>query len=143
MRKGVIRPGHVEIRVLDIDEAVKHYVDLMGLIEMDRDDKGRVYLKAWTEVDKFSVVLREADEPGMDFMGFKCVSEEVVDQLRDQLLDFGLQVEDIPAGELKDCGRRVRFRRLPAIFLSFLLLRSRPVNGKLEIVILKLGREGW
>ena len=131
MRKGVIGPGHVEIRVLDIDEAVKHYVDLMGLIEMDRDDKGRVYLKAWTEVDKFSVVLREADEPGMDFMGFKCVSEEVVDQLRDQLLDFGLQVEDIPAGELKDCGRRVRFRAPTGHF--FELFATKKQTGKWEI----------
>ena len=55
MKKGVMRPGHVQIRVLDLDEAVKHYADLMGLIEMDRDDQGRVYLKGWTEVDKFSV----------------------------------------------------------------------------------------
>ncbi len=46
MKKGVMRPGHVQIRVLDMDEAVKHYTDLMGLIETDRDDQGRVYLKA-------------------------------------------------------------------------------------------------
>ncbi|MBR9829466.1 MAG: catechol 2,3-dioxygenase [Oceanospirillales bacterium] len=109
MKKGVMRPGHVQIRVLDMDEAVKHYVDLLGLIEMDRDDQGRVYLKAWTEVDKFSVVLREADVAGMDFMGFKCLNEEVVDTLRAELIEFGCEVEDIPAGELKDCGHRVRF----------------------------------
>ncbi|NVK43561.1 MAG: catechol 2,3-dioxygenase, partial [Oceanospirillaceae bacterium] len=45
MKKGVMRPGHVQLRVLDINEAVAHYRDLMGLIEMDRDDQGRVYLK--------------------------------------------------------------------------------------------------
>ena len=73
MKKGVMRPGHVQIRVLDLEAAVKHYTDLLGLIETDRDDQGRVYLKAWTEVDKFSVVLVEADEPGFDFMGFKVV----------------------------------------------------------------------
>ena len=42
MRKGVMRPGHVQIRVLDMDEAIKHYVELLGLIEMDRDDQPRV-----------------------------------------------------------------------------------------------------
>ncbi len=109
MKKGVMRPGHIQIRVLDMDEALKHYRDLLGLIEMDRDDQGRVYLKGWTEVDKFSVVLRESDTPGMDFTGYKCVSEAVVDQLREELIAFGCQVEDIPAGELKGCGRRVRF----------------------------------
>jgi len=78
-------------------------------IEVDRDAQGRVYLKAWTEVDKFSVVLREADQPGMDFMGFKCLSEAVVDQRRAELIEFGCEVEDIPADELKGCGHRVRF----------------------------------
>ena len=68
MKKGVMRPGHVQIRVLDMKEALEHYTDLMGLIETDRDDQGRVYLKAWTEVDKFSVVLRETDQPGCDFI---------------------------------------------------------------------------
>ncbi|MDO3385963.1 catechol 2,3-dioxygenase, partial [Gilvimarinus sp. SDUM040013] len=52
MKKGVIRPGHVQIRVLDLEEALVHYRDLLGLIEMDRDTQGRVYLKGWTEVDK-------------------------------------------------------------------------------------------
>lgn len=78
MNKGVMRPGHVQLRVLDMSKALEHYVELLGLIEMDRDDQGRVYLKAWTEVDKFSVVLREADEPGMDFMGFKVVDRKSV-----------------------------------------------------------------
>jgi len=109
MKKGVMRPGHIQIRVMDMDEAVTHYRDRLGLIEVDRDDQGRVYLKGWTEVDKFSVVLRPADEPGMDFMGFKVVSEEVMQSLRQELVEFGCQVEDIPAGEFNGCGSRVRF----------------------------------
>ena len=57
MKKGIMRPGHVQIRVLDMEAALKHYVDLLGLIETDRDESGRVYLKAWSEVDKFSSAL--------------------------------------------------------------------------------------
>lgn len=109
MRKGVMRPGHIQMRVLDMDEAVAHYRDRLGLIEVDRDDKGRVYLKGWTEIDKFSVVLRLDDEAGMDFMGFKVVSPEVLSSLREELVAFGCKVEDIPAGELNGCGPRVRF----------------------------------
>lgn len=109
MKKGVMRPGHIQLRVLDIEEALKHYRDLLGLIEVGRDDQGRAYLKGWTEVDKFSVVLREADTAGMDFVSYKCVSEGVVDSLRQELIDYGCKVEDIPAGELDGCGRRVRF----------------------------------
>ncbi len=109
MRKGVMRPGHVQIRVMDLEEALKHYVDLLGLIEVDRDDQGRIYLKGWTEVDKYSVVLKEADESGMDFMGFKCMDEATVDKLAQDIRDFGLEVTELPAGDLKDCGRRIQF----------------------------------
>jgi catechol 2,3-dioxygenase len=109
MRKGVMRPGHVQIRVLDINEAVAHYRDVLGLIEVETDSAGRVYLKGWTEVDKFSVVLREAEEPGMDFMSFKVLNIEVLDQLTRELKEFGCKVEEIPAGELNACGRRTRF----------------------------------
>ena len=109
MRKGVMRPGHIQLRVLDMKEAIEHYRDLIGLIEVETDDQGRVYLKGWTEVDKFSVVLREADEPGMDFVAYKVVSTEVLDQLKQELIEYGCNVEEIPAGELNGCGRRVRF----------------------------------
>jgi catechol 2,3-dioxygenase len=110
MRKGVMRPGHVQIRVMDMNEALKHYRDLLGLIEVDKDDKGRVYLKGWTEVDKFSVVLCQADQPGMDFMGFKVLDDETLTTLHKDLVDYGCEVEEIPAGELNSCGRRIRFK---------------------------------
>ncbi|KYO84083.1 catechol 2,3-dioxygenase [Pseudomonas aeruginosa] len=109
MKKGVMRPGHVQLRVLDMDKALEHYVELLGMIEVDRDELGRVYLKAWTETDKFSLVLREADEPGMDYMAFKVIDEATLDRLGEELLAFGCQVESVPADELKGCGRRIRF----------------------------------
>ncbi len=110
MRKGVMRPGHVQIRVLDMEEAVKHYRDLVGLIDIGSDEEGRHYFKGWTEVDRFSVVLRQADDAGMDFMAFKVVDDATLGKLRQELVDFGgLNVEDIAAGELAGCGKRVRF----------------------------------
>lgn len=123
-----MRPGHIQLRVLDMDEALNHYRDLLGLIEVDKDEQGRVYLKGWTEVDKFSVVLREADEPGMDFVGYKCLSEDVIDQLHRDLLEHGCQVEEIPAGELEGCGRRIRFDSPTGHF--FELYASKEQTGK-------------
>ena len=109
MKKGVMRPGHIQIRVLDMDAALGHYCDLLGLIEVDRDDQGRVYLKCWTEVDKFSVVLRETDEAGMDFTGYKVIDESTLEALENELNQKGYPTTEIPAGELNGCGRRVRF----------------------------------
>lgn len=106
---GVLRPGHVALRVLDMDEAVTHYRDRLGLIETNRDAQGRVYFKGWDEQDWFSVVLREADEPGMDYMAFKVDSAETMDRLEPALRAFGCTVERVPAGELDHCGERLRF----------------------------------
>lgn len=102
--KGVLRPGHISLRVLDLDEALVHYKERLGLIETDRDGQGRVYLKGWDEQDWFSVVLREADTTGMDFMGFKVDSSETMDELEGKLKAFGCNVERIPANELNHCG---------------------------------------
>ena len=89
MKKGVMRPGHVQIKVMDMEEAVVHYRDRLGLIETHRDSQNRVYFKGWTEIDAFSVVLRQADEPGMDFMGFKVTETEVLADLKRELSDYG------------------------------------------------------
>ena len=98
MRKGVLRPGHVQIRVMEIEPAVKHYTELLGLIEMHRDKQGRVYLKGWTESDLFSVVLREADEAGMDFKGFKVRDDETLIALGRDLKAWGVEVIEVAAG---------------------------------------------
>lgn len=106
---GVMRPGHVSIRVLEMMPALRHYRDYLGLIETARDDQGRVYLKAWDEHDWFSVVLREADSPGMDYMAFRVRDEETLKRLEGRLRDFGCKPELVPLGELKHCGERLRF----------------------------------
>jgi hypothetical protein len=49
-----------------MDAALKHYVDRVGFHEVSREADGRVYLRAWDEFDRHSVVLRPADVPGMD-----------------------------------------------------------------------------
>lgn len=106
---GVMRPGHTCIRVLEMGPALTHYIDRLGLIKTGEDDQGRVYLKAWDEHDCFSIVLREADEAGMDFMGFKVFGTADLDRLEAAVREYGCAVERIPAGELTGCGHRIRF----------------------------------
>ena len=139
MKKGVMRPGHVQLRVLNLEAALAHYRDLLGLIETGRDEQGRVYLKAWTETDKFSLVLREADEPGMDFMAFKVVDEATLERLGDDLARHGCVVELVAAGELKGCGRRVRFLAPSGHF--FELYAEKEYTGKWGIE--EVNPEAW
>lgn len=107
--RGVLRTGDVGIRVKDLDRAVRHYVDVIGLKEVLRDGD-RAYLRAWDEHDHHSVVLRQADGAGMDFMGFKVLDTATLDALEKDLAAFGCSVERLPAGAHVGCGERVRFQ---------------------------------
>jgi len=106
---GILRPGHVQLRVMDIDEAVNHYCNYMGLIETDRDDQGRVYLKCWDEHGKFSIVLEPSDSSGMNHMAFKVRTEQDLWRFESNVKNFGVETKRIPAGELNGCGERVSF----------------------------------
>ncbi|PWR17514.1 catechol 2,3-dioxygenase [Zavarzinia aquatilis] len=107
--QGVLRPGYVQLRVLDMEAALVHYRDRIGLDVMMTDDDGLVYLKAYDEFDHHSIILREAPETGMDFMGFKVASEEALDAFARSLRAAGVPVDEIPADEGRYLGRRIGF----------------------------------
>ena len=109
---GVMRPGHVQIRVLEMGPALKHYVDVLGLREVARDSDGkRVFLKAWDEHDHHSVILREADEAGMDYMGWKVDSPQTLKKLAADIEASGLctNMGWIPENEQPETGERFFF----------------------------------
>jgi catechol 2,3-dioxygenase len=107
--KGVLRPGHIQLRVLDLEESVTFYKDVLGLVETGRDKQGRVYFKAWDERDHNSVILRQADMAGVDFFAFKVDGKASLDKFDADLRAYGLATERIAAGELLETGERVRF----------------------------------
>jgi catechol 2,3-dioxygenase len=105
----VLRPGYIQIRVTDLGAALKHYVDRVGLHEVSREADGRAYLRAWDEFDRHSVVLREADGPGMDYVGFKVANEADLNSFARRIEAFGIEVEEVSAEEQPGVGRRLRF----------------------------------
>lgn len=106
---GVLRPGFVQVRVLDMAESIIHYRDRLGLDVVSTGDDGRVYLKAFDEFDRHSIVLRECDEAGLDVMAFKVSSEAYLDEYEEKLRADGLDVTTVEAGEQPGVGRRVSF----------------------------------
>lgn len=105
----VLRPGMVQIRVLELESALVHYRERVGLTEVSREADGRVYLKCYDEFDRHSIVLREADAPGMDFMGFKVASVDALATYGKMLRDRGIEVTEIKAGEQPGMGPRLAF----------------------------------
>ncbi|MDR0780174.1 MAG: catechol 2,3-dioxygenase [Pseudomonadales bacterium] len=106
---GVLRPGHAQIRVLDLEESVAWYTNVMGLVPMGRDVQGRAYFKTRQERDHHSIILRQADRAGMDFFGFKVLDNATLNHLEKKLVAHGVRTERIPAGDLLETGERVRF----------------------------------
>jgi len=106
---GVLRPGHISLRVLDLEEGINFYKNTLGLVETGRDGQGRVYFKAWDEREHNSVLIREAESAGVDFFAFKVADRATLDKLDADLQAFGLKTERIPAGEMLETGERVRF----------------------------------
>jgi catechol 2,3-dioxygenase len=106
---GVMRPGHAQIRVLDMDEATNFYGNTLGLIETGRDSVGRVYYRAWDERDHNSIILEKSDRAGLDHLAFKVASVDTLEKLDSDLRAYGVPTERIPAGELLHTGERVRF----------------------------------
>src|SRR6201997_3854154 len=90
--KGVLRPGYIQIRGTDLDSALTHCVGRVGLHEVTREADGRVYLRAWDEFDRHSIVLREADMPGMDYAGFKVGSDSDLDTFSRRIKEYGIEV---------------------------------------------------
>lgn len=106
---GVLRPGFVQIRVLDMEEALVHYRDRIGLDVVSTEEDGRVYLKGYDEFDRHSLVLRECDQAGLDMMAFKVSDEASLDEYEEKLKADGFEVASIDAGDQPGVGRRISF----------------------------------
>lgn len=130
---GVLRPGHAQVRVLNLEEGVRFYRDVLGLVETGRDTQGRVYFKCWDERDHNSYVIREADRAGIDFFGFKVLDRATLDRLDADLQAYGLKTERIAAGEMLETGERVRFE-LPSGHLIELYAEKTAVGNGLPLV---------
>ena len=130
---GVLRPGHVQLRVLDIEESRRFYRDVVGLVEMGVDAAGRVYFKAWDERDHNSVILSQAESAGVDFVGYKVLDRSTLDKLEKDINAYGIQTERIAAGDLLETGERVRFR-LPTGHLFELYAEKKHVGNGLGLL---------
>ncbi|GAB2182449.1 catechol 2,3-dioxygenase [Denitratisoma sp. agr-D3] len=130
---GVSRPGHAQIRVLDIEEGIRFYRDVLGLVETGRDEQGRVYFKAWDERDHNSIVIRQADRAGIDFFAFKVTNKATLEKLGSDLRAYGVATERIPAGEMLETGERVRFE-IPSGHLIELYAEKTDIGNGLGLV---------
>jgi catechol 2,3-dioxygenase len=105
---AIMRIGRAELRVLDLEESVKYYTNVIGLDEVGRSE-GKVYLKAWDEFDHHSLILQEADSPGLDHFAFKVENEEDLEKYEKKIEQFGCTLKRISKRTRLAEGEAIRF----------------------------------
>jgi catechol 2,3-dioxygenase len=106
---GVMRIGHVSLRVMDMAAAVKHYENVLGMKRTMEDRHGNVYLKCWDEWDKYSLQLKPSDRAGMDHVAYKVEHEADLDALQKRIEAAGIATQMLPEGTLPSTGRMLQF----------------------------------
>ena len=106
---GIMRPGFIQIRVLDMPAAIEFYTKRIGLTQVTEGADGRVYLKSADEFDHHSIVLRRANSAGVDVAAFKCLKDSDLDHYEKRVKEYGFAVDHVAAGEQPGIGRRIGF----------------------------------
>lgn len=104
---GVMRLGYVHVKVTDLDEAKRHYQDIVGLyptLEVD----GKTYYKGWDEWDHHSLVLEEGGV-GVVKLGMKVQRAEDLEVFEKRAQSFGATTARMSKGENYGVSDGVRF----------------------------------
>jgi catechol 2,3-dioxygenase len=88
-----------------------------------------VYFKAWDERDHNSIVLRQAESAGVDFVGYKVLDRAILEKLERDLREFGIKTERIAAGEMLETGERVRFQLPTGHLFELYAVKNHVGNG--------------
>jgi catechol 2,3-dioxygenase len=106
----VIRLGYIQVRVTDMEEAVNHYSNTLGMKIVATGQGGPhmsphgispgklTYLKAWDEWDHHSVVLEEGGV-GLVKFGYKVSSADDLAVFEKRVQQFGATTQRMSKGE--------------------------------------------
>jgi len=104
-----MRIGHASLRVMDMDAAIRHYENVLGLKTTMKDKAGNVYLKCWDEWDKYSLILTPSDQAGLNHVAYKVEKDSDLDELQKKIEAWGVKTNVLPEGTLPSTGRMLQF----------------------------------
>jgi catechol 2,3-dioxygenase len=107
---GIMRIGHMDLNVLNIEESRAYYENIMGLNVTREDDDGTLYFKCWDEWDKYSLVLRPSEEATFNSLAYKVKADSDLDELKVKIENYGISTQFLEAGVVANCGRVLSFK---------------------------------
>lgn len=114
----ILRLGHVEYRVTDLERARAFYVDLLGFVETSHD-RGRVYLRGLEEREHHSLVLRKAPSAGVSHFAFRVAREDDLDRLQRRCEAADRPTRWVVGGEEEGQGRALRVQDASGLPVEF------------------------
>ena len=126
----ILRLGHVEFRVTDLDRAREFYVDLLGFVETSRD-RDRLYLRGLEEREHHSLVLRLAESAGVSHVAYRVAVPDDLDRLHRACAQRGLPLRWIEAGVEEGQGRALRVQDPAGLPVEF-YHEMEPVERRLQ-----------
>ncbi|MFA1611640.1 VOC family protein [Halobellus rubicundus] len=108
MSPELARLSHVALETPDLEGSLEFFVDAVGFEEVEREGDTS-YLRAVDEFDHHSIVLSEAEEAGVDHVGWQTRKPEYLSEFEAILDEEGIDVTWIDAGEELGQGEAFRF----------------------------------
>lgn len=118
MTYSITRAGHIEYRVTDLERAREFYHDILGFVEVDRDDQ-RLYLGGLEEREHHGFVLRQAESPGVSHLAFRVADPDDLDRLAALYEDNGCPTRWMPEGFEVGQGKALRVQDPSGLPLEF------------------------
>jgi catechol 2,3-dioxygenase len=103
----ILRLGHCELFVTDLERARQFYVDILGFREYD-SDANHMYLRGVDEFDLHSLTLTKNKYGGLGHFALRVSDPEDLDRLAEHHNRLGVPYKMVPAGIEPGQGRALR-----------------------------------
>lgn len=100
----IVKAGHIEYLVTDLEEAKRFYVDTLGFVVTESDEE-HLYLRGLEDRQHHSLTLAKSEAPGVDHFAFRVADEAGLEALERLAQARGWYARWKEPGEEKGLGR--------------------------------------
>lgn len=115
---NIVRLHHVGLNVTDLEKARHFYVDGLGLIETESDER-HICLRGIDDASHHCLILSKADQPSLGHVSYRVSSEGELELLERMFLEEGLPIRWLDKGEEPGQGRAIRVQDPQGIPVEF------------------------